>query len=350
MGLSFVENKNAANDQFRCSVILPAHNAEATVAEAIRSVVRQDQSPIELIVIDDESTDSTVSEVNKAIRDVPFSCQLIRLNECKHAGAARNRGVANALGDYVAFLDSDDAWAEDHLASAAQAFENHAEAVAYCSRVEIRKENEWTCQGRIEPADPGYVPPFAARVYRWLLSGNSVWNTTLCVKKDAFQTAGGYHESLRCYEDLWMTLNVARQGTFVFCNRIGCLVRTRSSSLSGQADKHGRVFMSPSMYSDRLSMIQLMRSDSRFTPSEIQVASDATSRFVSENLSALCRAREFREVLRVSSVVAKHFRTQPTLTATVLMRSICLTARVGVGALAVKYGCTTGLTKEKKNT
>src|ERR1700704_1423104 len=95
----------------RISVILPVYNREQTVARAIRSVLAQTWTSLELIVVDDGSTDGT--------RDVlrSFGSQ-ITVIEQPHAGAyaARNRGLREARGELIAFIDSDDVWLPDRLA------------------------------------------------------------------------------------------------------------------------------------------------------------------------------------------------------------------------------------------
>jgi glycosyltransferase involved in cell wall biosynthesis len=93
------------------SVILPAYNAEAFVARAIRSVLAQTYRPLELIVIDDGSTDGTRRVIDGFAPEVTVLTQA-------NAGpyAARNLGIAHARGPLIAFADADDAWLPDKLA------------------------------------------------------------------------------------------------------------------------------------------------------------------------------------------------------------------------------------------
>lgn len=98
----------------KVSIIMPAYNAERYITEAIQSVIAQTFTDWELIVIDDASQDSTVEIVQK------FSAQnsrilLYRNMQNSGVSATRNRGLDMAIGEYVAFLDSDDIWASDKL-------------------------------------------------------------------------------------------------------------------------------------------------------------------------------------------------------------------------------------------
>jgi glycosyltransferase involved in cell wall biosynthesis len=95
------------------SVILPTYNRASFLPGAIESVQRQTFQDFELIIIDDGSTDDTHSVVNPYLKD-----KRIRylLQQNGGAAAARNHGLAERQGKYVAFIDSDDTWEEDKLA------------------------------------------------------------------------------------------------------------------------------------------------------------------------------------------------------------------------------------------
>ncbi len=94
------------------SVIIPAYNRETTIERAMRSVLEQTYQDLELIVVDDCSTDST-ADVIKAIVD--SRVRYIRHNFNQGACAARNTGIENANGEFIAFQDSDDSWRTDKL-------------------------------------------------------------------------------------------------------------------------------------------------------------------------------------------------------------------------------------------
>ena len=112
----------------RVSVIIPAFNAEATTLETVRSVQAQTLSDFELIVIDDGSTDGTRERL-AAVTD-----SRLQVHAYGNGGlpTARNRGIALATGEFVAFLDADDRWTPDKLQSQVAALEARADAgVAY---------------------------------------------------------------------------------------------------------------------------------------------------------------------------------------------------------------------------
>jgi glycosyltransferase involved in cell wall biosynthesis len=95
------------------SVVIPTFNREALVFRALDSVARQTCPPLEVIVVDDCSTDCTVEAVRAA--KFPFPVHVVSLATNQGPGAARNAGILKAAGRYIAFLDSDDTWLPDKL-------------------------------------------------------------------------------------------------------------------------------------------------------------------------------------------------------------------------------------------
>lgn len=116
----------------RTSVIVPCYNAEATVARAVGSVLGQSDQDLELIVVDDRSSDAT-GTVLRSIADPRL--RVIAHAENRGVSAARNTGLAAATGEFIAFLDADDEWEPDFLARM-HAARGDAEAVL-CGRTVV---------------------------------------------------------------------------------------------------------------------------------------------------------------------------------------------------------------------
>ncbi|MFW7385519.1 glycosyltransferase family 2 protein [Vagococcus fluvialis] len=96
------------------SIIMPAYNAEKYIEEAIQSVQNQSYQNWELLICDDCSTDNTVKIIeNKIKKDLRI--KLFKLQNNCGAAIARNSSIKHAIGDYLAFLDSDDSWYKDKL-------------------------------------------------------------------------------------------------------------------------------------------------------------------------------------------------------------------------------------------
>lgn len=96
----------------KVSVIIPLHNEEKYIKECIESVINQTYKNLEIIVVDDKSTDNSLKELKK-IKDERI--KVIKLKENQGVSNARNKGVEKATGDYICFLDSDDFWDKDKI-------------------------------------------------------------------------------------------------------------------------------------------------------------------------------------------------------------------------------------------
>lgn len=97
----------------KVSVIIPTYNRARYLHRAIQSVLDQRFPDLEIIVVDDASTDDT-AQVIEGFRDPRI--RYFRHNTNRREAASRNTGVQNAVGDYIAFLDDDDVWLPDKLA------------------------------------------------------------------------------------------------------------------------------------------------------------------------------------------------------------------------------------------
>jgi len=179
----------------RVSVVIPVYNTERFIAETIRSVLEQTYSDLEVIVVDDGSTDASphiVASFGKAIRYVR--------QENSGQAVARNRGASIARGEYVGFLDSDDVCLPHK-------FEKQSAILDTMEHIGVVTSDMQYCseQGEIEPElIKGYCPedPFS-RIFR---AGYVFMPSSLLVRKEAFERSGGFDERQRGWEDFeWPT-------------------------------------------------------------------------------------------------------------------------------------------------
>jgi glycosyltransferase involved in cell wall biosynthesis len=173
------------------SIIIPTYNRKDVIQNAIDSVVAQIFSDLELIVVDDGSTDGTAKAV--AARDIP-TVRLIRHDDNRGAAAARNSGIEVARGRWIAFLDSDDTWEPDKLALQVAMLERLGPPfLAGCTGYYLHKG------GRVATMSPTLSSrQFAAEI----LWGCSISpGTTLLVDRRCFSAIGPFDETLRRLED-----------------------------------------------------------------------------------------------------------------------------------------------------
>ena len=181
------------------SVIMPCYNAERFVAEAVDSVLNQTHQNVELIVVDDGSTDGSL-EVLRSYGD------RIRLLTQSNQGPyhARNRGLAHARGEYVAFLDADDWWSLHCLEVLHRALAENARGVlAYCG---------WQNVGALDRGTHPFVPKDYEQPNKveLLLTGGAPWPIhAALVRKEAIKQIGGFREDLSSSLDYELWLRVA---------------------------------------------------------------------------------------------------------------------------------------------
>ena len=113
----------------RVSVVIPCHNAGGTVADAVRSALAQTEPPLEVLAVDDASTDATSKTALAA------GARVLRTEARRNAGGARNIGIEAASGDVLAFLDADVVASADWLARVRAAFQSNPAIVAVGGRV-----------------------------------------------------------------------------------------------------------------------------------------------------------------------------------------------------------------------
>lgn len=170
----------AAQPQPLVSVIIPVYNGARFIVEAVQSIVAQEYGSLEIIVVDDGSTDETGEIVARLDWDVRYVFQ-----ENAGPGAARNRGIRDASGELVAFLDADDLWATGSLRLLVNRLLEDPELDVVHGYARLFKDGE--PNGGMDFLNPEEVFPYyiGAGLYR----------------RQAFERAGLFEEQLRFSED-----------------------------------------------------------------------------------------------------------------------------------------------------
>jgi glycosyltransferase involved in cell wall biosynthesis len=195
------------------SVVIPAFNAAWCVAEAIDSVALQPRDDLELIVVDDGSTDDTARVVERRLGEHSFRAARIIRQENRRLGGARNTGIRAATADLVAFLDADDVWYPDKVARVLDAFRAAPDEVGLvCHDEAVTRNGTKVRVNRYGPA--------AADMYtRLLFGGNCLSPSAVTVRRRLLLEAGGFSEDPRFHSiedyDLWMRLSLVTRFSFL---------------------------------------------------------------------------------------------------------------------------------------
>lgn len=190
------------------SVVIPAFNAAATILNTVQSALRQSDTTLEVVVVNDGSTDAT-AQIVSGIDD-----PRVRLVNQANQGlpAARNSGIRASRGAYVAFLDSDDLLLPDFLRLGIEALRRAARpgfayTDAYVLDDETGRVRETSAMAQFEPPIP--PPEDSADFLLALMRINFVYVSTI-VPRDVLDATGGFNETLASCEDydLWLRILV----------------------------------------------------------------------------------------------------------------------------------------------
>jgi glycosyltransferase involved in cell wall biosynthesis len=182
------------------SVVIPTYDRRHLVTEAVWSAVSQDVEGLEIIVVDDGSSDGTADHLGAL--GIPLT--LLRLPHSGVIARVRNAGIRQASGPLIAFLDSDDLWLPGKLRRQLDYLAAHPEVgVVYTDQYRQRGD-------RILPRTRfDDFPPRARVVWRDTLRGLCVQTSSVVVRREIFDAAGLFDEDLLLYEDadLWSRMS-----------------------------------------------------------------------------------------------------------------------------------------------
>ena len=188
------------------SVIIPTYNRANLIGKAIKSVLNQTYKDLEVIVVDDGSTDNT-EEIVKSFTD--FKIHYICHKHNRGASAARNTGIKASRGEYIAFLDSDDEWLTEKLDKQMKIF------VSESSEVGVVYTGDYYVDGKDKKIKKVHIPRKEGYIYEELLAGNYVGTpSALLVKKECFTKIGVFDEDLSGCEDYDMWFRIAKYYKF----------------------------------------------------------------------------------------------------------------------------------------
>lgn len=225
------------------SVIIPAYNVEWCVRRAIDSVLAQDCKPLEILVVDDGSTDDTpeiLASYGNSIRVIS--------KENGGLSSARNAGIRESKGELIAFLDADDWWMPEKLSVQVRLMREQTN-LGFCSTCTLIKDSDgndlgtWDC--------PTIKDSILKTIFMTHASVAGSGSGVL-VRRELFDQAGGFDESLPSLEDIDMWMRLAAISHYACLAEPLTVIVKRSDSMSGNLDVM------------RASAIQVMKKNRHF--------------------------------------------------------------------------------------
>lgn len=193
-----------ANDSVLVSVVIPAYRCAQYIVQGIDSVLNQSFSNHEILVVNDGSPDTAELEAALA----PYTGRIRYFKQStKGPSGARNTGIRNAFGKYVAFLDGDDYWTPDHLAKNISILERDSTlALVYCDCILVKNDQPYSRVFYVQNQ------PSTVTFETLLLQSSTISTSSVVVSRDAILAAGGFDEALYRCEDFDMWLRLAFSG------------------------------------------------------------------------------------------------------------------------------------------
>jgi glycosyltransferase involved in cell wall biosynthesis len=179
------------------SVIIPAYNRAQVIAEALQSVLDQTCTDYEIIVVDDGSTDETAEVIRGFTDRVRYVYQ-----ENRGSAAARNRGLQEARGDYIAFLDSDDLFTPEKLQKQVEYLQHNPHIGMVYSAYSNIDDNHNELD--IVPAQ------HAGHIYRQLIFQCKIATPTVMIRRQVVETVGEFDINLPMAQDVDYWIRIAR--------------------------------------------------------------------------------------------------------------------------------------------
>ena len=189
------------------SVIIPAFNAAETIARAVESVLIQKIEALEIVIIDDGSTDATYAKLCEMALSVP-AIRPIKMPGNRGVSAARNVGIRAARGKFLAFLDADDVWLEGKLTKQLAEIERDTSiTLVSCNSIFVSQSGEFLKEGHINR------PPVSGdQSWKTLLVYNFLPTPTVLTYRHLVLQLGGFDEQLPVGEDLDLWIRLALKG------------------------------------------------------------------------------------------------------------------------------------------
>lgn len=195
------------------SVVIPLYNKEKQIAHTLQSVLNQTIQDFEVVIVDDGSTDGSVAEVEK------LCDSRIRLIHQENAGvsAARNRGIEEAKGDLIAFLDADDEWKPEYLATQYHLSQKYPDCSVFACNYEFRD-----MEGKVTPTIIRKLPftgedGILSNYFEVAsCSHPPICSISIMVRKSAIQAIGGFPVGIKTGEDLLTWARLAVNGEIAY--------------------------------------------------------------------------------------------------------------------------------------
>lgn len=203
--------------QYKISVVIPLYNKEKAIIATLQSVLAQTCTDYEIVVVDDGSTDNSLKVVHSFVNSFTHSSVIkIIYKENGGVSSARNRGIKEANGDYVALLDGDDLWEPTFLEEQVKLIHDFPKAAMWGVNTAFIKHGKcWKWQQGMGDGFRGYVENYFGTKHNDLFCSSSV-----VIRREVFEKVGYFDERISSSEDLDMWYRIILKYPIVFYDKV----------------------------------------------------------------------------------------------------------------------------------
>ncbi|WP_340154257.1 glycosyltransferase family 2 protein [uncultured Winogradskyella sp.] len=198
------------------SVIIPLYNKADYISECLKSALNQNFEDYEIVIVNDGSTDKSVSIVES------FSSDKINLFHQKNAGAsaARNNGAQFANANYIVFLDADDIWKTNHLSCIKESIDLYPNAGLFANNYHIKHSSNHILPAKINIKTGAKQPFILNDFFKASLNDTAVWTSAAAIEKSKFLKYGMFNPIYLSSQDLDLWIRIALKEPIVFNPKI----------------------------------------------------------------------------------------------------------------------------------
>lgn len=287
------------------SIVIPLYNKGKLVERALASVAAQGFRDYEVVVVDDGSTDGSGDIVRRFASERGMAGVRVIAQPNAGVAAARNRGIAEARGAYVAFLDADDEWKPGHMV----ALHDLAARYPQCDVFATNYEN-LMADGRTVPNMLRHLPFDGATgvIDNYFVmaaeSNPPLWTSAVMARKEALQAVGGFLPGIKSGEDLLTWARLAVNGGIAYCRKPSAVYH-RGHSNPRPPEKTDEVGARlEDLYRDNRSVAGLKRYVALWY--NMRMSRCLAHRMYGRAMKALCRSLRYRPTLRIAKPLLKY--------------------------------------------
>lgn len=254
-----VKNKDGgrALNGITFSVVVPLYNKMRYIEKTVQSVLKQTFQDFEIIIVDDGSKDDSY----KVVCDIAKENKKVKVIKQENTGVAvaRNTGIENAVGDYIAFLDADDLWKENYLETIYSLINKYTQSDIFVTAYDIFFSDNKINHSTVKCPDDGIEKSY------WKTFANTydfVWTSATTIRRQALIEAGMFTPGEKIGQDLDMWARVACNNPLVAWSSKSCVIYNRS------ADENARTRVKVAYPKAFLTVLEKEMKNSRWSEEE----------------------------------------------------------------------------------